>query len=103
MNSSEILHVNLSKNEEGSFGFSLLGKVVGIPHVIYSVIEDSPAADEVSRKKLCKNFFLLSSKLFFRCTYLIKGINRYVSIYDEVVKPTLVENYQKRVKNCAID
>jgi hypothetical protein len=47
--SSEILNINLVKNEEGSFGFSLLGKVVGIPHVIYEVIEDSPAADEVSR------------------------------------------------------
>jgi hypothetical protein len=51
MSSAEILKINLSKNEEGSFGFSLLGKVVGIPHVIYEVIEDSPAADEVSRKK----------------------------------------------------
>lgn len=102
MNSSEILHVNLSKNEEGSFGFSLLGKVVGIPHVIYSVIEDSPAADEVSRKYNCAKKFFHFSKLFFPCTYLIKGINRYMSKYDEVVKPTLVKNYQKRVKNCAI-
>ena len=47
---SDNLHVNLSRNEEGSLGFSLLGKVVGIPHVIYEVIEDSPAAIEVSRK-----------------------------------------------------
>jgi hypothetical protein len=64
MNSSEILHVNLSKNEEGSFGFSLLGKVVGIPHVIYSVIEDTPAADEVSRK-LCKKTFFSSLEIVF--------------------------------------
>lgn len=47
---SDNLHVSLSRNEEGSLGFSLLGKVVGIPHVIYEVIEDSAAAIEVSRK-----------------------------------------------------
>lgn len=39
------LLINLSKSDEGSFGFSLLGKFAGIPHVIYDVIEDSPAAE----------------------------------------------------------
>lgn len=59
---SEILNVKLTRNEEG-FGFSLLGKVVGISHVIYEVIEDSPAAYEV-RSKLCKKMFCLSSFCF---------------------------------------
>ncbi len=45
--SSTILLVNLCKNEEGSLGFSLLGKVVDIPHVIYEVTEGSAAANEV--------------------------------------------------------
>lgn len=45
------LIVNINKNDEGSFGFSLLGKFAGIPHVIYDVVEDSPAAEcEVSCK-----------------------------------------------------
>lgn len=41
------LSINLNKSDEGSFGFSLLSanKVAGIPHVIYDVIEDSPAAE----------------------------------------------------------
>ncbi|CRL06992.1 CLUMA_CG020023, isoform A [Clunio marinus] len=42
---SQHLIINLSKSDEGSFGFSLLGKFAGIPHVIYDVIEDSPAAE----------------------------------------------------------
>jgi hypothetical protein len=49
--SSQILEINIQKSDEGSFGFSLLGKFAGIPHVIYDVIEDSPAAYcEVSSK-----------------------------------------------------
>lgn len=55
--------VNLSKSDEGSFGFSLLGKFAGIPHVIYDVLEDSPAAEcEVSEsctKKIIFPTFLL--------------------------------------------
>jgi hypothetical protein len=53
------LLVVLNKSDEGSFGFSLLGKFSGIPHVIYDVIEDSPAAEcRVSKKtRSCvKNF-----------------------------------------------
>lgn len=42
---SKNLSVVLNKSDEGSFGFSLLGKFSGIPHVIYDVIEDSPAAE----------------------------------------------------------
>lgn len=49
---SENLFVVLNKSDEGSFGFSLLGKFSGIPHVIYDVIEDSPAAEcRVSKKQ----------------------------------------------------
>lgn len=48
MDSQKRLLIKLNKDEYGSFGFSLLGKFEGIPHVIYEVIEDSPAADEVS-------------------------------------------------------
>jgi len=50
------LLIKLNKDEYGSFGFSLLGKFEGIPHVIYEVIEDSPAADEVSVKNCIKKF-----------------------------------------------
>jgi hypothetical protein len=46
---AQILKTQLIKNEDGNFGFSLLGRFGGIPHVIYEVIEDSPAAEEVSR------------------------------------------------------
>lgn len=46
---STLLLVNLNKSEENGLGFSLLGKFAGIPHVIYDVVEDSPAAEcEVS-------------------------------------------------------
>lgn len=41
----EIL-VYLRKSELGSFGFSLLG-TNGLPHVIYDILEHSPAAGEV--------------------------------------------------------
>lgn len=40
--SKEIL-VYLRKSELGSFGFSLLG-TNGLPHVIYDILEHSPAA-----------------------------------------------------------
>lgn len=51
MDSRSVFKVELIKSDEGSLGFSLLGKFAGIPHVIYDVIEDSPAADcEVSTK-----------------------------------------------------
>lgn len=59
---SQTLIINLSKSDEGSFGFSLLGKFAGIPHVIYDVIEDSPAAEsEVSESYSKLKFFLPSS------------------------------------------
>lgn len=45
---SQTLIINLSKSDEGSFGFSLLGKFAGIPHVIYDVESGSPAESEVS-------------------------------------------------------
>lgn len=57
-----IKKISLTKSDEGSFGFSLLGKFSGIPHVIYDVIEDSPAAEsEVSltlRKQLFQHKFM---------------------------------------------
>lgn len=59
------LIVNLNKSDEGNFGFSLLGKFAGIPHVIYDVIEDSPAAEcevsAVTRKVYTKIFSNFSS------------------------------------------
>lgn len=56
---SENIIINLSKSDEGSFGFSLLGKFAGIPHVIYDVIEDSPAAEsEVSESYTKKSFYI---------------------------------------------
>lgn len=75
---SDNLHVNLSRNEEGSLGFSLLGKVVGIPHVIYEVIEDSPAAIEVSRKLHKKIKF--HRLLFFLLHLVNEQINRLMTI-----------------------
>lgn len=50
------LKINLNKDDQGSFGFSLLGKFEGIPHVIYDVISDSPAADEKVSYSMQKNF-----------------------------------------------
>lgn len=56
---SKTLIINLSKSDEGSFGFSLLGKFAGIPHVIYDVVENTPAAEcEVSESCTKKNIFL---------------------------------------------
>lgn len=67
---SENLIINLSKSDEGSFGFSLLGKFAGIPHVIYDVIEDSPAAESEVSESYTEKFifsfnFLLRSKSEF--------------------------------------
>lgn len=41
---AEELKVVLKKSENLSFGFSLLG-TAGLPHVIYDIMENSPAAD----------------------------------------------------------
>lgn len=51
---AEELKVVLKKSENLSFGFSLLG-TAGLPHVIYDIMENSPAADcgEVSVHVLC--------------------------------------------------
>jgi hypothetical protein len=81
--SYKIIHLN--KSDEGNFGFSLLGKFAGIPHVIYDVIEDSPAAEcEVSAvmrkviQKLFSNFLRDKSKFtVFRYIHLI---NRQIDI-----------------------
>lgn len=43
------LRVILDKNDLG-YGFSLLG-VSGLPHVIYDIVENSPAECEVSRRE----------------------------------------------------
>lgn len=55
----DILRVNLTRNEHFGYGFSLLG-VSGLPHVIYDIVENSPAeCEEVrgreSRLHLAKN------------------------------------------------
>jgi hypothetical protein len=58
--------INIHKSDEGSFGFSLLGKFAGIPHVIYDVELDSPAANcEVSEKLHKKIFFFGRVQCFF--------------------------------------
>lgn len=62
MAQTSVKEIKLNRCEEGSFGFSLLGKFAGIPHVIYDVLEDSPAAYcEVSKSytKVFSNYFLL--------------------------------------------
>lgn len=54
------LEINLTKDVDVGLGFSLLGKFAGIEphsHIIFDVIEDSPAANEVSRKILLHCFF----------------------------------------------
>lgn len=78
--SHDSILINLSKSDEGSFGFSLLGKFGGIPHVIYDVIENSPAAEcEVSQvgKPFSNSTFFLCLKarlLFFWCIRLINDL-----------------------------
>lgn len=41
---AEELKVVLKRSEDSSFGFSLLG-TAGLPHVIYDIMENSPAAE----------------------------------------------------------
>lgn len=41
---AEEVKVVLKRSEDSSFGFSLLG-TSGLPHVIYDIIENSPAAE----------------------------------------------------------
>lgn len=41
---AEELKVVLKRSEDSSFGFSLLG-TSGLPHVIYDIMENSPAAE----------------------------------------------------------
>ena len=41
---AEELLVTLSRSDSEGFGFSLLG-TAGLPHVIYDIVENSPAAD----------------------------------------------------------
>lgn len=41
---AEEVKVVLKRSEDSSFGFSLLG-TTGLPHVIYDIIADSPAAE----------------------------------------------------------
>lgn len=70
---SREISIKINKSDEGSFGFSLLGKFSGIPHVIYDVIEDSPAAEcRVSNKNIKKivkwkkiAYIFVTGSLFF--------------------------------------
>lgn len=41
---AEELKVVLKRSEDSSFGFSVLG-TAGLPHVIYDIMENSPAAE----------------------------------------------------------
>lgn len=43
-NMAEELKVVLRKSENFTYGFSLLG-TAGLPHVIYDILENSPAAE----------------------------------------------------------
>lgn len=43
-NMAEELLVTLSRSDTAGFGFSLLG-TAGLPHVIYDIVENSPAAE----------------------------------------------------------
>lgn len=42
------LKIVLKKSEQYGYGFSLLG-VSGLPHVIYDIVENSPAEGELVR------------------------------------------------------
>ena len=53
---AEELQVVLRKSENLSFGFSLLG-TVGLPHVIYDIMENSPAA-ECGEVSFCSCYFV---------------------------------------------
>lgn len=82
------LLINLSRSSDGGgFGFSLLGKFAGIPHVIYDVIEDSPAAEcEVSSKTSRENSSSEASSLFFGETNSLDGR---IDTVTHVVEPML--------------
>ena len=57
--------IELNKDNEGSFGFSLLGKFAGFSsHVIYDVQEDSPA----SEKKVSEKLEIAKKKFYFPST-----------------------------------
>ncbi|CAG5088308.1 Similar to Efa6: PH and SEC7 domain-containing protein (Drosophila melanogaster) [Cotesia congregata] len=45
---AEELLVTLCRSDTAGFGFSLLG-TAGLPHVIYDIVENSPAADSGKR------------------------------------------------------
>lgn len=68
----ELLRVVLEKNEHFGYGFSVLG-VSGLPHVIYDILEDSPAqCEEVRRgeieKPICKELMNANSV----CGYFVR-------------------------------
>lgn len=65
---AEELKVVLKRSEDSSFGFSLLG-TSGLPHVIYDIIENSPAAEcGAVRRVKCQqysiHFFFFSICVF---------------------------------------
>lgn len=110
--SAENLTINLSKSEEGSFGFSLLGKFAGIPHVIYDVIEDSPAAEseveagDVILKVNGTDVHRYSTKEVLRCLRLSNDpvtleLKRDPTIKDHVRKylTTSSNNHQQDINN----
>lgn len=49
---AEELLVSLNRSDSTGFGFSLLGSA-GLPHVIYDIVENSPAADSGKVSALC--------------------------------------------------
>lgn len=49
--------VVLQKNENLGFGFSLLGKP-GLPHIIYDVVQDSPASENQVSTLKCRKLMI---------------------------------------------
>ena len=58
--------VTLNRGDSSGFGFSLLG-TAGLPHVIYDIIENSPAAKSGKVSTTYRGFDRIRS---YVCTYL---------------------------------
>lgn len=89
--SAENLTINLSKSEEGSFGFSLLGKFAGIPHVIYDVIEDSPAAESEVSESLHFPIFLFDQER-------VHCFLRYIRLINDLIDTRSYEAYAVQLR-----
>lgn len=63
--------VTLARGDSMGFGFSLLG-TAGLPHVIYDIVENSPAAEsgKVRNTHLSYSFFFIPL-LYFPVSILV--------------------------------